>query len=460
MATTTDFIAAIEMGSSKITGILGKKNADNSYRILALASQPATSFIRRGIIYNIDMAQSAIESILKDLELQVNYHITQVYVGIGGQSLRTVLNKVHKEVYEDEEKISQILVDNIRDENYHDVIENIDILDVAPQEFEIDETLYANPVGVTGKKITGVFMNVVARSNLKKGLLASMKQAKKRIADDPIVTPLAEARLLLSEDDRNKGCALVDIGYETTTVSVYTDGLLRYLSVIPLGSHNITRDLASYPIPADIAESLKKQYGDAVEEADEAEKSTVYKFDDEHGIEKEVFDKIVAARTEEILKNVAEQIKLSKCQDKLLAGVFFTGGGTNLKNIDTLFAIITNDKYKKPKIISFPNIKLQGGNKELEKRNKMLEHDGRFCGVLSILAAGKDNCCGESFTPDLFGAPDTQEGTIEFDEPEPEPEREESKKSKGSFFDKLINKVEDSIGKMFEEDNNLEDNKN
>ena len=141
---TTDFIAAIELSSSKISGIAGKKNSDGSIQVLAYACEDASPFIHKGAIYNIDKAAQALTSIINKLEGQLNNSIAKVYVGIGGQSLRTVRNAVSRTL-EEESIISQELVDAICDENRDVPLVDMSVLDVAPQEYKIDNTLHVEP---------------------------------------------------------------------------------------------------------------------------------------------------------------------------------------------------------------------------------------------------------------------------------------------------------------------------
>ena len=230
---TTDFIAAIELSSSKISGIAGKKNSDGSIQVLAYAREDASSFIHKGVIYNIDKAAQALTSITNKLENQLNNSIAKVYVGIGGQSLRTVKNAVSRTL-EEEGIISQELVDAICDENLEVPLADMSVLDVAPQEYKIDNTLQADPVGVAGQHITGQFLNIVARASLKKNLEHSFEQAKVEIAD-LLIAPIALANAVLTENEMRSGCALVDFGADTTTISVYKNNILRYLSVLAAG---------------------------------------------------------------------------------------------------------------------------------------------------------------------------------------------------------------------------------
>lgn len=167
MVSTTDFIAAIEIGSSKIAGMAGRKAGDGSIEVLAYAEEQSGSFIRKGTIYNLDKTAQALTSIINTLEGSLGNEIGKVYVGMGGQSLRTVRNLVGRDLKEDT-IISQELIDSICDENLAIPLIDMDILDVSPQEYKIGNNLQADPVGVASSHIEGRFLNIVARSIVKK----------------------------------------------------------------------------------------------------------------------------------------------------------------------------------------------------------------------------------------------------------------------------------------------------
>ena len=258
---TTEFIAAIELGSSKVTGIAGRKNSDGSMQVLAYAKEDSSSFIRKGVIYNLNKTAQSLTSIINRLEGDLKESIAKVYVGISGQSLRTVRNVVSRDLKE-ETLISQELVDAICDENLEIPLIDMDILDVAPQEFKIDNFLPDTPVGVLGNHIEGRFLNIVARASIKNNLERCFEQAKIKIAD-LLIAPLVTANAVLSESERRSGCALVDFGADTTTISVYKGNILRFMTVLPLGGNCITRDITSLRIEEEEAEALKITYADA-----------------------------------------------------------------------------------------------------------------------------------------------------------------------------------------------------
>lgn len=377
----TDFIVAIELGSSKITGIAGKKHADGSIQVLALASENSSDFIRKGVIYNLDKTAQSLTSIIKKLESTLKASIGKVYVGIGGQSLRTIRNTEVRHL-EEETKISQELIDSIMDSNREVPIIDQEVLEVAPQEYKVGINLLADPVGVPSDHIEGRFLNIIARSSVKQNIDKCFKQAGIEIADY-IIAPLALANAILSNSEKRSGCMFIDFGADTTTVSVYKNNILRHLAVIPLGGSNITKDISSQQIEEEDAEELKKRYGNAyAKKLEDGDDNLTYSLDGKCSIEGNLLEDIVEARVNEILANVWNQIVLSGYEDKLLAGAIITGGAANLKNMEEAFSNRT--KVEKLRMAKESQLSLRGG---LE-----LGKDGTHNTIIALLAAGKENC--------------------------------------------------------------------
>ncbi len=379
---TTEFIAAIELGSSKVTGIAGKKNSDGSMQVLAYAKEDSSSFIRKGIIYNLNKTAQSLTSIINRLEGDLKESIAKVYVGVSGQSLRTVRNVVSRDLKE-ETLISQELVDSICDENLEIPLIDMDILDVAPQEFKIDNYLPDTPVGVLGNHIEGRFLNIVARASIKNNLERCFEQAKIKIAD-LLIAPLVTANAVLSESERRSGCALVDFGADTTTISVYKSNILRFMTVLPLGGNSITRDITSLRIEEEEAERLKITYADATYEEEGEERATCPLEDGERTIELGTLNNIIGARVEEIIDNVWNQIQLSGYEDKLLAGIIITGGTANLKNLDE----VLRKRTKIDKVRIARNIR-----NTLYADGDLIKKDGTQNTLFGLLFEGKENCC-------------------------------------------------------------------
>lgn len=377
----TDFIVAIELGSSKITGIAGRKNDDGSIHVLACVKEDSSSFIRKGVIYNLDKTAQSLVSIKKRLENALKSPIAKVYVGIGGQSLRTVKNTVVRHL-DEETIITQELVDAINDENVQVPLIDLDVLEVAPQEYKIGINLQADPVGVLSNHIEGRFLNIIARSSVKKNLQKCFEQASIEVVDY-FISPLALSDAVLTDNEKRSGCALIDFGADTTIVSVYKNNLLRHLAVIPLGGNNITRDICSLKLEEEDAETLKVKHGDAMYQQQEEDK--LYSLDNKRAVDAKTLNDIVEARADEIIANVWNQIQLSGYEDQLLAGIIITGGGSNLQNLEE--SIQKKTKIDKVKTAKF----IRQGVKATDPN--LICKDGTQNTILGLLCAGKENCC-------------------------------------------------------------------
>lgn len=421
---TTEFIAAIELGSSKITGVAGRKNSDGSMQVLAYAKEDSSSFIRKGIIYNLDKTAQSLTSIINKLEGDLKNSIAKVYVGIGGQSLRTVRNVVSRDLNE-ETIISQELVDAICDENLEIPLVDMDILDVAPQEYKIGNNLQADPVGVAGSHIEGRFLNIVARASIKKNLERCFEQAKIEIAD-LLISPLVTANAVLSESERRSGCALIDFGADTTTISVYKNNILRFLTVLPLGGNSITRDITSMQMEEEEAERLKITFGNVMYEEEESEEAATCQLEDgSRTVELQALNNIIEARAEEIITNVWNQIQLSGYDDKLLSGIIITGGAANLKNLDTML----RKRSKIEKIRTARSIR-----NTIQTDSDLIKKDGTQNTLFGLLFEGKENCCLVEARPVTPSQPVITEPVNMFEEDEALKEQEaaarEAKKKK------------------------------
>lgn len=380
---TTEFIAAIELGSSKIIGIAGKRNSDGSMQVLAYAQEDSSSFIHKGVVYNLNKTEQKLTSIIKKLEEKLDNKIAKAYVGISGQSLRTVQNVIVRDL-DETVTISQELVDAISDENIEIPLVDMDILDVIPQEYKVGNYLQADPVGVACSHIEGRFLNIVARSLVKKNLEKSFEQANINIAE-LIITPVATGNYVLNETERRSGCALIDLGADTTTVSVYKNNMLRYLTVIPLGGSTITHDITTLQIEDDEAEKLKVTYGNATYEEELSDTPATCLLDDGiRTVEIGTLNNIIEARLEEIVSNVWNQIQLSGYDDKLLSGLVLTGGAANMKNIDDMFR--KQCKIEKIRIA-------RTGRMSVASDSDFLKKDGTQNSIIGLLFEGKDNCC-------------------------------------------------------------------
>lgn len=455
----TDFIVAIELGSSRITGIAGKKKSDGSIYVLACASEDSSSFIRKGVIYNLNKTAQSLTSIINTLEGKLGATIAKVYVGIGGQSLRTVKNTVVRHL-EGENEITEELVAEINDENTAVPLIDLEILDVVPQEYRIGNNFQIDPVGVLSNHIEGRFLNIIARDSVKANLIKCFKQANITVADY-FISPLVSADVVLSDTEKRSGCALVDLGADTTTVSVYKNNILRHLTVLPIGGNSITRDICNLQMEESEAERLKQKYGSAINEPEaEGEEPKTIDLNDKRTVEEKVLNDIIEARTEEIIANVWNQIQMSGYDSQLLAGIILTGGGANLRNMED--AIRKRTKIEKVKTIR----SVLQGVKCYEP--DMIRNDSTFNVVLGLLFAGEENCCKpEEVKPinSLFdeGQADNTSDRAEEERKRKEDERrkkeeeekrrrKEEKKNRKGILDRWREAGSNALGQLFDDE--------
>ena len=269
-----EFIVAIELGSSKITGIAGKKNLDGSISVLAVVKEDSTSCIRKGVVYNIDKTVQCLGNIINKLETALKTKIAHVYVGVGGQSIRSIKNVIVKDLAT-ETIVTQEMINELMDANRSMTYPEQEILDAATQEYKVDAQYQIDPVGIQCTRLEGNFLNILWRRAFYRNLNKCFDQAGIAIAE-MYLAPLALADSVLTEAEKRSGCVLVDLGADTTTVSVYHKNILRHLAVIPLGGNNITKDIATLQIDEQDAEKMKLDYGCAYTDNNDIDLSLIH----------------------------------------------------------------------------------------------------------------------------------------------------------------------------------------
>ena len=383
-----DFIVAIELGSSKVTGIAGRKNLDGSISVLAVVKEESSSFIRKGVVYNIDKTALCISNIIKKLTNQLKTEITQVYVGVGGQSIRSVRNIIAKEL-PPATKVTQEMIIDLMDANSAMKYPDQEILDVAQQEYKVDSQYQTDPVGIQCSHIEGNFLNILQRNTFYKNLNKCFETINVNVAE-MYISPIALSVSVLTEAERRSGCALVDLGADTTTVSVYSKNILRHLAVIPLGSNNITKDIASLQMEEADAEKMKLKYASAYTDNADIDNNLQLPIDGDRSVDLRKFIEIVESRLEEIVANVWYQVP-AEYSDKLLGGIILTGGGSNMKNIDKAFTNHTH--IDKIRIAKFVNHSVTSSYADINAKNGMMNT------ILGLLIKGDRNCAGGEVDP-------------------------------------------------------------
>lgn len=389
-----EFIVAIELGSSKIVGVAGKKNMDGSISVLASAREDSLSFIRNGVVHNIDKTAQCIVDIVRKLSGHLKTEITQVFVGVGGQSIHSVKNSIVKELPADTvvtESMLNELVDASRNTMYPDQ----EVLEAAVQEYKLDNREEVEPAGIQCKRLEGRFLNILCRKLFYRNLNKCFEQADVKIAD-MYLAPLALADSVLTDSDKRSGCVLVDLGADTTTVSIYYKNILRHLAVIPLGCHNVTKDIAtSLQMDEVDAEAMKLRYAVAYTDNTDIDNMLVLPIDGNRSVESRKFVDIVEGRMREIIENVKEQIPREYFK-RLLGGIVITGGGANMRDIEKAFRVYT--EIDKVRVANFVTNTISAKDLNITSKNAMMNT------VLGLLAKGNMNCAGQPLSEigDIF----------------------------------------------------------
>ncbi len=393
-----EFIVAIELGSSVFRGIAGKKNPDGSITVQALVKEDATQCIRKGVVNNIDKTATCLKNIVAKLSKTMKQNISHVYVGVGGQSVRSVRNVIVKDL-PTETIVDGDIVDGLMDSNRGMDYPDLEILNVVTQEYKVGNQYVVDPVGIKGTRLEGNFLNIAQRKLFYSNLNEAFDKAGIAIAEI-FPAPLVLADNVLTESEKRGGCVLVDLGADTTTVSVYHKSLLRHLAVIPLGGNNVTKDITALKMEEREAELLKLKHGSAYTEIADMDPALTYSIDGERTIESKQLIELVEARVEEIVQNVWHQVP-AEYVSKLLGGIILTGGGSNMKNIELAFKKYTHmDKIRKAR---FVNLAIKSNIADINK------HDTTLNTIISLLAKGDMNCAGGPIVhqpptgTDLFG---------------------------------------------------------
>ncbi len=379
-----EYIVAIELGSAKVTGIAGRKTADGTIAVAAMAQENAQAFMRKGTVYKKDQAVKAIRDIVAKLESKTKQKIARVYVGVGGQSMRSVLNTVKRSVPEGAEGpyVEKVLVYEMEDANRQQIYPDLEIIDIHAQEYKVDNHVELDPIGIKCQTLEGNYLNIMYRHDFLNNVNACFKEAGLAV-EELWATPAVLADSVLTDSEKRAGCVLIDLGAATTSVAVYYKSILRHLVVLPLGSANVTKDLTSLHIDEETAEKMKLKYASAYTEESDIDETLEYAMG-EAMVKSSDFIRVVEARMQEIIVNVFHHIPDEYTGSKLLGGIVLTGGGANMKNIEVAFR--KNTTVDKIRVASFVNHSITSSNADATA------HNGMMNAALSILAKGNVVC--------------------------------------------------------------------
>jgi len=364
MAKQNEYVAAIDLGTTKIVTLIGKKNENGKLQILAHSKAPSTG-VKRGIVLNIEETVASIQRTIEDVQLKSGIIFGDVFVGIAGQHIRSVRNRGYINLNADKDMIDLDDVQKLVDDMFKIPTEiGEEILHVLPQNFIVDnESAIKNPVGMSGKRLEANFHIVIGQTASAKNIEKCVNRVDLNVTD-LILEPLASAEAVLTDDEKEAGVVLVDIGGGTTDVAVYFDGIVRHTAVIPFGGNVITYDIKEgCSILQRQAEQLKVQFGSAL--GDIAPEDKIVTIPGISGREpKEISFKslayIIQSRMEEIIDYVTFEVENSGYADKLSAGIVLTGGGSLLRHLSQLVKFKTGFDVR----IGYPNEHLTADSTE------------------------------------------------------------------------------------------------
>lgn len=353
-------VAAIDIGTTKIVSIIGRKNENGKLEVLSMRKAPSKG-VKRGVVQNIEETVNAIKSTIEDIKEDSGLGFSEVFVGIAGQHIKSIRNRGYINRESDETEITRDDIQRlIKDMQRIPIDVGEEIIHVLPQSFIVDhETGVKNPVGMSGRRLEGNFHIVIGRVASARNIEKCVNRVGLSI-NELILEPLASSEAVLTDDEKEAGVTLVDIGGGTTDVAVYYDNIIRHTAVIPFGGNVVTNDIKEgCAILNRQAESLKTQFGSAL--GDIAPDDKVVTIPGISGREpKEISFKnlayIIQSRMEEIIDAVTFEIQNSGYYDKLAAGIVLTGGGALLKHLPQLVKFRTGMDVR----VGLPNLHLTG----------------------------------------------------------------------------------------------------
>lgn len=339
-------ITAIDIGTTKIVAIAGEKTDSGRIRILNMSSVPTPKdSVKKGVVQNIELVSKAIQQAVEIVCKKIDVKFVEAYIGIAGQHIHTRQSSHSVIIKSPDFEIQNSDVEKLKSDLYQSALEpGEEILHVVPQEYMVDKnTDVTKPVGMFGRKLLGNFNIIIGETISAKNI----RRCVERVGIEPVgifLEPLASSEAVLTEDEKEAGVALIDIGGGTTDLAIYYEGILRYTAIIPFGGDIISSDIKKgCVILPKVAEAIKVKHGKALSEF--APESSLIVVEGINGreskpISMKTIAQIIQARVEEICEIIDLELIRSGYRNKLGAGVSLTGGGALLKHITQLM------KYK------------------------------------------------------------------------------------------------------------------
>lgn len=405
------YIAAIEISSSKIIGVVGRAHKNGQVDIITVEQEKSVESVRYGIIQNLEETSMRIARILEKMERRPSIapkKIKSVFVGLSGRSLRSIPTTVRLNLPDDTE-ISDDILERLRKDALNVAIDNtLEIVDAEPRRYHIGKIETFSPKGAIGNEIRAEYDIIVCRPELKRNIQRVVQDKLGIPICGFVVTPLAAAHLILTPEEKRLGCMMVDIGAETTTVCIFRNGALNYFATLPFGGRNITRDITSLSLLEERAEEIKITSGNALAPENPSSLNL-------NGIKLSDVSNLVVARSEEIVANIAEQIAYAGLKEKELpGGVICIGGGTRLNGMTELISRQLGLPVKSGRLPSYVHVEdVKGPSSELVEVASVLYAGATLTGEVCLETPKKEDLPTIGETPDdepqRKGKPDAPE---------------------------------------------------
>tara|TARA_R110002020_G_scaffold305234_2_gene521016 strand:- start:62 stop:1390 length:1329 start_codon:yes stop_codon:yes gene_type:complete len=350
-----ELIVGLDIGTTKICVIVGRKNEYGKLEVLGMG-KAVSDGVDRGVVTNIDKTVHAIEKAVEEASEMANVDIVDVIVGIAGQHIQSKIQSgsIMRQPTDDE-----ITIEDVR--RLSSEMENIlippgnTIIHVMPQDYTVDyEGGIKDPVGMSGTRLEADFHIITAQTTAINNINRCVRRAE-LVSKQLILEPLASSLSVLSDDEKEAGVCLVDIGGGTTDIAIFYENIIRHTAVIPLGGNIITKDIKEgCMVMQNQAELLKTKFGKAItEEANPNEIVSIPGLRNRAPKEISIRNlaSIIQARMEEIIEIVQNEIMQSGHYKKLAGGIVLTGGGSQLQFISQLFEYMTGLDTR----IGYPN---------------------------------------------------------------------------------------------------------
>ncbi len=361
---STNIIVGLDIGTTKIAAIVGRRADHAKIEILGYGKTESIG-VKRGVVSNIENTVQSIRRAVEEAEQKSDAEIKYVNVGIAGQHIKSLQHRGSLIRENKEEEISQRDIDSLLNSMYNlNMSPGDEIIDVIPQEYIIDnEQGIRHPIGMLGNSLEANFHIIIGQTTAAKNIYKCVKKAGLEVVD-LILEPIASANAVLSEEEKEAGVVLVDIGGGTTDLAIFQDGIIRHTAVIALGGDILTEDVKEgCSIIRKHAEELKVKFGSAL--ANENKDEEIVAIPGLRGrppkeISLKNLASIIQARMEELIEHIYYEIKNSGYEKKLIAGIVLTGGGALLRHIAQLTEFMTGMDTR----IGYPNEHLDSNTAE------------------------------------------------------------------------------------------------